>query len=133
MAKDKIVGVPTGYKVKLSYTERMNLPELYPAKGDRLELQLIEQINDRIELSPNEKDFLKFKSRTYQTEQGAVTQWDWDAELAKKEKTFEFTKTEMQFLKGLIDRLAEKKQLPRRVWAIVKKLDEFKVGEEKKE
>ena len=132
MAKDKTVGVPTGFKVKLSYTERMNLPELYPAKGDRLELQLMEQINSRIELSPNEKDLLGFKSQTYPTEQGMVTHWDWDAELAKKEKTFEFTKTEMGFLKGLINKLDEKKELSRRVWAIVKKLDEFKVGEEKK-
>ena len=131
MTKDKTVGVPTGFKVKLSYTERMNLPELYPPKGDRLELQLMEQINSRIELSPGDKDFLKFRSQEYSTDQGPVTRWDWDVDLAKKEKTFEFTKTEMEFLKGCIKKLDDKKQLPLRVWPVVKKLDGFKVGEEK--
>lgn len=128
---DKNVGVPTGYKVKLSYTERMNLPELYPARGDRLELQLMEQINDRIALSPNDKDHLKFKSQDHMTDQGLVTRWSWDVDLAKKEKTFEFTKTEMEFLKGRISKLDGKKELSLRVWPVVKKLDGFKVGEEK--
>ena len=131
MTKDIKVEVPTGFKVKLSYIERMNLPGLYPEKGDRLELQLMEQINDRIELSPNDKDFLEFKSQDYMTDKGPVTQWNWNVDLAKKEKTFEFTKTEMQFLKGRIDKLNEKKQLTPRVWSVIKKLDGFKVGEEK--
>ena len=127
MPSDRTVGVPTGYKVKLSYAERINLPALYPEKGDKLELQLIEQINDRVELSPGDKDFLKLKSQVYPTDQGPITRWDWDEELAKEEKTFEFTKTEMQFLKGRIDKLNEKRELPYRVWPIVKKLDAFKV------
>jgi len=128
MPKDRTVGVPTGYKVKLSYAERINLPELYPEKGDKLELQLIEQINDRIELSPTDKDFLKLTSKVYQTDQGPMTRWNWDVELAKKEKTFEFTKTEMQFLKGRIATLNERKGLPYNVWHVVKKLDAFEVG-----
>ena len=66
------------------------------------------------------------------TPRGLTTRSTWDPK-KEKDKPVEFTKTEMRFLKKRIEKLDKDEDLTANVWPLVKKLDAFKVSEEKNE
>ena len=132
MAKDTTQGVPSGYRVKLSVSERLNLGALLPPKGNQITMQLMEDITEKIQLSQKEMDLINLKFIEVPTPKGLTTRSTWDPKKAK-DKPVEFTKTEMRFLKKRIEKLDKDEDITPNVWPLVKKLDAFKVSEERKE
>jgi len=132
MPKDKTVGVPTGFKTKLSVSERLNLGALFPQKGNSITMQLMEDITEKVQLSQKEMDHIELKVIEVPTPRGSTTRSTWDPKKAK-DKQVEFSKTEMRFLKKRIELLDKAEDITPSMWPLVKKLDAFKVSEEKKE
>lgn len=130
MPKDRTVGVPTGYKVKLNVSERLNLSTLFPKEGNRIVMFLIEDIAEKTRLSKQEIALINYKTVETQTSKGPATHSTWNPEKIK-EKQFEFTKTEIGFLQGRIEKLDKTEKITSSIWPLVKKLDAFKVSEEK--
>ena len=130
MPKDRTVGVPTGYKVKLSVSERLNLNTLFPQKGNQIAMQLMEDITEKTRIPQKEMDLIGLKIIEVPTPKGLTARSTWDPKKAK-DKQVEFSKTEMRFLKKLLEKLDKAEDITPAMWPLFKKLDVFKVSEEK--
>lgn len=128
MSQDKTRGVPTGYRVKLSYLERMNLPGMLPGSGSRLQMRVMEKIKNLCELTDAEMKEIELVEVEFDTPQGPATQLKWNKKKIKKEKQITFPETEVGFIKEQCDKLNKDEKITPPMWPIVQKFDDIKIG-----
>jgi len=82
--------------MKLTVKDRIHFPELYPQEGNIVTQLLVKDIQEKVNLTQEEDKAINMRQI------GQSLFWDEDKEI---DKDVEFTTTEIEFLKGRVEKL----------------------------
>lgn len=102
--------------MKLTIKDRIQLPSLFPQKGNLIEVQLIEDIAGKIKIDQKTIKEIGF------VQEGTGYKWEKEADIE-----VEFTALELEMLKTTVKDLDEKKEIDFSIGALCKKINDAKV------
>lgn len=121
--KEKVPKTVLGIKLKLNVKDRLLVSALFPEKGNLADQLTAQDIGEKVGLKTKEREEINFRAAP--DGNGVL----WNAE-GDKAKNFNFSKTEMKFLKAQVQRLDEAKDIGMDMVTLCAMIDKAEVEED---